>query len=417
MGSLFSGIGGLELGLERAGMETIWQCEIDSFASKVLRKHWPKVPNLGDVTQVDWSQVERPDLVCGGFPCQPVSAAGRRLGDQDARWLWPEFARCLRELRPRYALLENVPGLLSRGFGEILGDLADLGFDAEWGRIPAAAVGAPHLRWRVFVVAYARGSELRIESGGSGRPRRAGATFSGDDGPTRPLAYTNGESDRRLDPGRQDGRCASESPGPSEDMADSDGQAGDTPRRSSEAVYRPREVERLGRRGCSPWSQWAVEPDVGRVASRLSAGMDGGINAHSSCIEEARTKGVPAVDRLRVLREWLQTPEASSESARCHLCGHPLSGLPCKGACSPWRLGAGPEEAENLRCLRKGVLELLTRQGQDVQPVLSLGAWTTQREQTVGSRVGRLRGLGNAVVPQVAEVVGRWIMAQERQAA
>ena len=159
VGGLFSGIGGLELGLERAGMRVVWQSEIDPYASRVLAKHWPTVPNLGDVTAVDWSTVERPDLVCGGFPCQPFSQAGARRGADDPRHLWPHLATCLRLVRPEWVLLENVPGLLTLGFGEVAGDLADLGYELEWECIPAAAVGAPHLRYRVFVVAHTARNE------------------------------------------------------------------------------------------------------------------------------------------------------------------------------------------------------------------------------------------------------------------
>ena len=155
VGSLFSGIGGLELGLERAGWDIVWQSEIDPYASRVLARHWPDTPNLGDIRDIDWQTVDRVDLVCGGYPCQPFSLAGVRRGDTDPRHLWPHFADALRHLRPRWALLENVPGHLSLGFGRVLGDLAALGYDAEWTCIPAAAVGAPHLRYRVFVVAHA----------------------------------------------------------------------------------------------------------------------------------------------------------------------------------------------------------------------------------------------------------------------
>ncbi len=161
VGSLFSGIGGLDLGLERAGMEVIWQSEIDAYASRVLAKHWPHVPNLGDVKTIDWSTVERPDLICGGYPCQPFSLAGGRKGTDDPRHLWPYFADALRVLRPEWALLENVPGHLSLGFGDVQSDLAELGYDTEWECIPAAAVGAPHLRWRIFVVAHAQGHSRR----------------------------------------------------------------------------------------------------------------------------------------------------------------------------------------------------------------------------------------------------------------
>ena len=155
VGSLFSGIGGLDLGLERAGMDVIWQSEIDPYACKVLDKHWPTVPNLGNIKEIDWSQVERPDVICGGYPCQPFSTAGKRHGEGDSRHLWPWVRECIAELRPRYAVLENVRGHLSLGFGTVLGDLATIGYDAEWQVIPAAAVGAPHRRDRVFIVAYA----------------------------------------------------------------------------------------------------------------------------------------------------------------------------------------------------------------------------------------------------------------------
>jgi DNA (cytosine-5)-methyltransferase 1 len=153
-GSLFSGIGGLDLGLERAGMTCRWQCENDPYAVRVLTKHWPDVPKYPDVRTLDESNVERVDLLAGGFPCQPVSIAGRRSRQSDERWLWPEFARLIRDLRPRYALMENVPGLLTGGMGDVLGDLAGLGFDAEWRVLSAAQFGAPHLRRRVFIVAY-----------------------------------------------------------------------------------------------------------------------------------------------------------------------------------------------------------------------------------------------------------------------
>lgn len=154
VGSLFSGIGGFDLGLERAGMQVIWQSEIDEFASRVLKKHWPDVPNLGDITKIDWSEIERPDVICGGYPCQPFSTAGKRGGANDKRHLWPAMHNAIRVLRPRYALMENVRGHLSLGFGRVLGDLAEIGYDAEWQIIPAAAVGAPHKRDRVFIVAY-----------------------------------------------------------------------------------------------------------------------------------------------------------------------------------------------------------------------------------------------------------------------
>ncbi len=154
VGSLFSGIGGLDLGLERAGFRIAWQIEVDQFCTKVLQKHWPDVPKYGDIREVNPNELQPVTLLAGGFPCQPISDAGKKLGQADERWMWPEFARIIRGLRPPYVLVENVPGLLIRGMGDVLGDLATLGYDAEWAVLSAATFGAPHLRERVFIVAY-----------------------------------------------------------------------------------------------------------------------------------------------------------------------------------------------------------------------------------------------------------------------
>jgi DNA (cytosine-5)-methyltransferase 1 len=162
-GSLFAGIGGIDLGLERAGWECRFQVEWDAYCQRVLAKHWPDVPRYGDISAVDWSGVERVDLLAGGFPCQPVSTSGRKEAQSDARWLWPEFRRAIRELRPELVLVENVTNLLGvndgTAFGDVLGDLATIGYDAEWDCIPASALGADHDRDRVWIVAYpARGN-------------------------------------------------------------------------------------------------------------------------------------------------------------------------------------------------------------------------------------------------------------------
>jgi DNA (cytosine-5)-methyltransferase 1 len=157
-GSLFAGIGGFDLGLERAGMKCAWQVEINPFCTKILAKHWPEVKRYEDIRTVGKHNLESVDLICGGFPCQPHSTAGKRAGSKDERDLWPEYARIIRELRPAWVLAENVSGLLSsetgRFFSGVLRDLAECGYDAEWQVFPAAAFGAPHRRERVFIVAY-----------------------------------------------------------------------------------------------------------------------------------------------------------------------------------------------------------------------------------------------------------------------
>ena len=160
VGSLFSGIGGLDLGLERAGMEVIWQSEIDPYCNKVLKKHWPEVPNHGNIKDIDWGTVKRPDIVCGGYPCQPFSTAGKRKGTDDPRHLWPWVRDAISELSPSYAIMENVRGHLSMGGLQVIGELADIGYDAEWRVVSAAGMGAPHRRERIIIVAYPHNSEL-----------------------------------------------------------------------------------------------------------------------------------------------------------------------------------------------------------------------------------------------------------------
>jgi DNA (cytosine-5)-methyltransferase 1 len=156
-GSLFAGIGGMDLGLERAGLACKWQVEIDPYCRRVLAKHWPDVPRHDDVRTFppsdseDWSV----DVIAGGFPCQDISFAGKGAGLSGERsGLWFEFARCIRDLRPRYVVVENVAALLVRGLDAVLGTLASIGYDAEWDCLQADAFGAPHERDRTFLVAY-----------------------------------------------------------------------------------------------------------------------------------------------------------------------------------------------------------------------------------------------------------------------
>lgn len=171
---LFSGIGGFSLGLERAGMRTVAFCEIDARCRGVLRKRWPSVPIFEDVRDVGgasggrirhrvpypvdrWlTRTETVDVICGGFPCQDISSAADAPAgiDGERSGLWREYARIIGELRPKFAIVENVSALLIRGIDRVLGDLAALGYDAEWHCIPASAVGAPHPRDRVWIVAY-----------------------------------------------------------------------------------------------------------------------------------------------------------------------------------------------------------------------------------------------------------------------
>lgn len=156
-GSLFSGIGGMDLGLERAGMECRWQVEIDPFCQRVLEKHWPKVKRYGDISGVDAENLQRVDVIAGGFPCQDVSDAGFCAGLSGSRSsLWGEMLRCVCVVRPAFVLVENVAALSHRGLAEVLGCFSEVGYDAEWDCIPAMAFGARHFRNRLFIVAASR---------------------------------------------------------------------------------------------------------------------------------------------------------------------------------------------------------------------------------------------------------------------
>jgi len=247
VGSLFSGIGGLDLGLERAGMTVKWQSEIDPYASRVLAKHWPGVPNHGDIKQIKWADVEPVDVICGGYPCQPFSTAGKRLGTADPRHLWPFVADAISALRPRYAIMENVRGHLSLGGTTVIGDLAQIGYDAEWCIVPASGVGAPHRRDRVIIVAYPtviavqhRGHKHSTSATGSGQTVQKSIDRSGSD-----VAYASGRDGGNTQP---HGLCP-----------------------PSRETTKPRKQTRVSR----PFNRWwETEPGVGRVADGVPYRVD-----------------------------------------------------------------------------------------------------------------------------------------------
>ncbi len=245
---LFSGIGSFSLGLERAGMQTVAFCEIDPYCRRVLAKHWPEVPHYDDIRSLTAERLRADgiavDVICGGFPCQDISVAGKGAGIGGERsGLWSEFARLIGEIRPRYVLVETVAALLGRGLGEVLGDLAALGYDAEWHCIPASAIGAPHRRDRVWIVAYA---------GSQGRREDVRGTH-GDEGAdgSQHLLIAGGD-------------------GAQWDVADA-GLAGPplSERPILSGAWWRDEGRAVAERG---W--WSVEPDVGRVAHGVASRVD-----------------------------------------------------------------------------------------------------------------------------------------------
>lgn len=286
IGSLFSGIGGLELGLERAipRAEVAWQVEQDPYARAVLAKHWPQATRYEDVRQVGAHNLPPVDLLCGGFPCQDISQAGKQAGiDGERSGLWAEYARIISELRPRYAVMENVSALLARGMGRVLGDLAACGYDAIWDCIPAQAVGAHHRRDRIFIVAYPR-SKHPLEQP-QPQPRRRCEAEPAWDGSVTDVADPDS---RRLEEQRQqehkeqqstcgdqlDG-CGQGRRGPGETMANPNipGLEGHGPSRSAGQVC-PQEAASMFRRSLGHVAAWEPEPSVGRVASGVPRRVD-----------------------------------------------------------------------------------------------------------------------------------------------
>ena len=170
---LFSGIGGFSLGLERAGMTTVAFCEFDPFCRSVLAKHWPLVPIHEDIRELDGPTYRGSvELVCGGFPCQPFSVAGKRRGASDDRALWPEMRRVICEVQPAWVVGENVPGIIAMELDNVLSDLEGEGYATQALVLPACAVDAPHRRDRVWVVAHSHqrqrnGENKKVRAGGN----------------------------------------------------------------------------------------------------------------------------------------------------------------------------------------------------------------------------------------------------------
>lgn len=271
---LFSGIGGFSLGLERTGgFRTVAFCEIDKRCRSVLRKHWPDVQIFDDVRTLFGVEC---DVICGGFPCQDISVAGKRAGITGERsGLWNEYARLVGELRPQYVIVENVAALLIWGLGRVLGDLAALGYDAEWHCIPASAVGAPHRRDRIWIVAYPRCEgihERRLSDNAVEENLRPGGVVSNG---LQEGAFIKGEALANAHQPRLQGRIGRILQERASERAawDSGASIPDTDRQPEPRI----EDQAGGRFGRSPearTSWWFSEPDVGRVANGVPSRMD-----------------------------------------------------------------------------------------------------------------------------------------------
>jgi len=273
---LFSGIGGFSLGLERAGMETVAFCEIEDYPRRVLAKHWPDVPIHKDIRELDGEQYRGTvDLICGGYPCQPFSTAGKRAGQEDDRHLWPEYLRLIREIRPRWIIGENVAGHISMGLDDVLADMEGEGYAWEAFVIPACAVDAKHRRDRVWIVARDTdcrnvGTERDIQK----RQRIESSRVCEDVADTKSSRQQpsrrggNGTLQRKNGSQDIDDRCATmantasgRQPGP--------GQSFNTGNQAAAGKGQTVDVINVSEREI-----WPTEPAVGRVANGIPSRVD-----------------------------------------------------------------------------------------------------------------------------------------------
>jgi DNA (cytosine-5)-methyltransferase 1 len=365
-GSLFAGIGGIDLGLERAGMTCKWQVEIDPWCRQVLAKHWPDVRRYEDVKAVGGDTLEPVELIAGGFPCQDVSVAGQGAGIKDGTrsGLWSEFHRIIRELRPRYVLVENVPGLFANGMGRVLGDLAEIGYDAEWEVLSAADVGAPHLRKRVFIVAYSEGDHAE-QSAIEPRHKPCGK---------------NSQS-IRADFRSKPARCGA-------NVADAISNAtGATYRSSGRDSEQRWDDESVGQRDTvgSHTGDGSAE-----VADAQGSGLQGSTKALA--FNEKTGRGRTGQSSRGIARK--QVAVADTRSQR-------LQG-------TKFRYDNDAEAGRGKTGTTGAAAECCGNEGRHwaVEPDVGRVA------NGVPQRVDRLKGLGNAVVPQCAEQIGRRIMEQ-----
>ncbi len=371
---LFSGIGGFSLGLEMTGgFETVAFCEIEPFAQKVLRKHWPDVPIYDDVRSLDAARFGTVDCVTGGYPCQPFSLAGKRGGEKDDRHLWPEMHRLVASIRPRWVVAENVVGHIGMGLDQVLSDLEGEGYTCWPVVIPACAVDAPHRRDRVWIIAH-------TEQGSSGR-----------------------RADKPV--GRQEGRT------PVGRHSEGDGR-GDVPHTASarreegerRTVQAPRDNTRRGRperpgggdgSGAVADADSQREPQPGGPVSDIGGWLgNGGEQGVVADADSERRNGCAAKHR----KNGREKSQGSGNAPAPH---------------SNYVQGQQPggDAPDNGRGSGEG-------QGSGISGSTAPTRWLSEPDvgrvaHGIPRRVDRLKGLGNAVVPQVVAMIGHAILEAE----
>ena len=373
---LFSGIGGFARGLEATDFfETSCFIEQEPYCQAVLRYHWPDVPVLGDIRDVRRSDLPDPDpdVICGGFPCQPFSHAGRQQAQDDPRHLWPEMFRLIRECRPTWVVGENVAGIISLGLDEVLSDLESEGYATRTFNIPACAVGAPHIRQRIWIVAHADSqSEPDGAFDGNARQRQLGFGFMADPDSQRTQGqWSNGSEEGREDSERQAGLCGRAV------LADA----------------------RRDTKGCGN----RVQGDKAQRGEGSVDAGDGGDNVADSTGAGSQARGRDGVGTTDGSRG--NEGQFARTSGEANVADTQRKGEGRRGVSRP-----GQDKSKN----GKGLSGQLGGHG-EARPE----EWWAV-EPSVGrlvnglpNRVPQLRALGNSIVPQIAEEIGNAIKVAE----
>lgn len=423
---LFSGLGGFALGLHRAGMATVAFCEREPFCQRVLAKHWPEVPIYDDIRTLTAARLHADgiaavDAICGGFPCQPFSVAGKRQGTSDERHLWPDMARLIGELRPRWVIGENVPGIRTSAADLVLGDLESLGYACGAFVVGADDVGAPHRRKRVWFVAHARRLDDLGWGSGPGSQEAAGARdqLGGSDARRDAMAHAEG-----------DGLAFRERVG----------------------RHLLEELEAAYRAGVTHvWPRWGAQPGLGRDADGPAAGMDGSaqggvmfptpvargdgksLEAHMAMKARMGRNTVTSLDVMARSGFW-PTPGGFGGGGSARGGDRHAEPANLAGAVRMWAspsanpsvsaasMEAAAREAERLHPAGRFTLATQMAEAEgftSASPTYAVEPWERGIPRVVPrgapNRTHRLKALGNAVVPQVVEAIGRAVLRADAE--
>ena len=367
--SLFSGIGGIDLGLEATGyFKTTLFSEIDPFCQKILKKHWPNVPIIPNVKDINGKEIET-DVLVGGFPCQPFSVAGKRKGKEDERHLWPEMFRIIKEARPSIVIGENVPGIINTqmALGQCVSDLESEGYKVQPVVLPACSVNAPHRRYRVFIIAMVDTDNLRLEQ------------------------YNETQKEEQI-------RWAET---PSLSRSENVANPNSSSFTSWESRGADREVSSESERLRGGKSQRETGKEFGSSSKNVANSDSFGHRGWNSqgCSSGGETRILPGEQEGR--ETWSET-ERCSESYRNYVANSTAS----RPQTSPEECfeQKGTEEADAIAPYSGTIGDFNPRDNWSVEPNVGRVA------HGISDRVDRIKSLGNAVVPQLTYIIGMSII-------